>query len=200
MSAFKFLTIPGIEPISEDMKTFIENTIMSTKELLSPMTDFGHAISYKLEMKYSGTWTVFISKEDRPDFGTNLHPIDGAKCFVTYQGDLYKILQLEMSVPKFLPNVAILRPLKEDMRKFIEKSIISSIAEERLESRPRNNIDLANSISRKLQTKYDGNGKWVVFISKEDPEFKSSLHMIEGTRCYVSFQGDLYHVLQRLDL
>ena len=76
------------------------------------MTDLGHAISYKLEMKYSGTWTVFISKEDRPDFGTNLHPIDGAKCFVTYRGDLYRILQLEMSVPKFLPNVAILRPLK----------------------------------------------------------------------------------------
>ena len=91
MSAFKFLTIPGIEPISEDMKTFIENTVMSTKELLSPMTDFGHAISYKLEMKYSGTWTVFISKEDRPDFGTNLHPIDGAKCFVTYQGKGYYI-------------------------------------------------------------------------------------------------------------
>ena len=41
MSAFKFLTIPGIEPISEDMKTFIENAIMSTKELLSPMTDLG---------------------------------------------------------------------------------------------------------------------------------------------------------------
>lgn len=175
MSAFKFLTIPGIEPISEDMKTFIENTIMSTKELLSPMTDFGHAISYKLEMKYSGTWTVFISKEDRPDFGTNLHPIDGAKCFVTYQGDLYKILQLEMSVPKFLPHVAILRPLKEDMRKFIEETIISSIAEGIL-----NRIALAQSISKKLQTKYDGNGKWVVFITKEDPELKSSLHMIEG--------------------
>ena len=198
MSAFKFLTIPGIEPISEDMKTFIENAIMSTKELLSPMTDLGHAISYKLEMKYSGTWTVFISKEDRPDFGTSLHPTDGAKCFVTYQGDLYRIIQLEMSVPKFLPNVAIPRPLKEDMRKFIEKTIICSIAEESLKSGPRTKIDLANTISRKLQTKYDGNGKWVVFISKEDPEFKSSLHMIEGTRGFISFNGDLYQILQRL--
>ena len=84
------------------------------------------------------------------------------------------------------------------MRKFIEKSIITSIAEERLESRPRINIDLANSISRKLQTKYDGNGKWVVFISKEDPEFKSSLDMIEGTRGFISFNGDLYHILQCL--
>ena len=86
------------------------------------MTDLGHAISYKLEMKYSGTWTVFISKEDRPDFGTSLHRIDGAKCFVTYQGDLYIILQLKMSVPKFLSSLAILRQLKEDMRKFIEKN------------------------------------------------------------------------------
>merc|ERR550534_1429048 len=146
-------------------------------------------------MKYSGTWTVFISKEDRPDFGTNLHPIDGAKCFVTYKGDLYKILQLEMSVPKFLPHVAILRPLKEDMRKFIEETIISSIAEGIL-----NRIALAQSISKKLQTKYDGNGKWVVFITKEDPELKSSLHMIEGTRCFISFNGDMYQILQRLDL
>ena len=81
------------------------------------------------------------------------------------------------------------------MRKFIEETIISSIAEGIL-----NRIALAQSISKKLQTKYDGNGKWVVFITKEDPELKSSLHMIEGTRCYVSFQGDLYHVLQRLDL
>ena len=197
MSAFKFLTIAGVAPISEDMKTFIENTIMSTKELLSPMTDFGYAIATKLEMKYNGTWAVFISKEDRPDFGTSLHPIDGAKCFVTYQGDLYKILQLEMSVPKFLPSVAILRPLKDNMKTFIEKTIISSIAEERLESRPRTNIHLADAISRKLQTKYDGNGKWVVFITKENPEFKSSLHMIEGTRCFITFQGDMYQILQR---
>ena len=89
------------------------------------MTDLGHAISYKLEMKYSGTWTVFISKEDRPDFGTSLHSINGAKCFVTYQGALYRILQLEMSVPKFLPNVAILRPLKVRLsqNEFMKSSI-----------------------------------------------------------------------------
>ena len=182
MSAFKFLNIAGVTPISEDMKAFIENTIMNTKAMLSPMTDLGHAISFKLEMKYNGTWAVSISKEDRPDFGTSLHPIDGAKCFVTYQGDIYKILQLEMSAPKFLPNVAIVRPLKENMKTFIEKTIICAIAEKRLESCLRNKIvealDLAESISRKLETKYDG--KWIVFISKENPELESSLHMIEG--------------------
>ena len=115
-----------------------QKILAAVPSIYKEVHDLGHAISYKLEMKYSGTWTVFISKEDRPDFGTSLHPTDGAKCFVTYQGDLYRIIQLEMSVPKFLPSVAIPRPLKEDMRKFIEKTIITSIAEERLESRPRN--------------------------------------------------------------
>jgi hypothetical protein len=50
------------------------------------MTDLGHAISFKLEMKYTGTWAVLISKEDMLDFATSLHPIDGAKCFVIYEG------------------------------------------------------------------------------------------------------------------
>ena len=71
MSAFKFLTIAGVPPISEEIKTFIENTIMNTKAMLSPMTDLAHAISTKLEMKYNGTWAVFISKEDSSDFASS---------------------------------------------------------------------------------------------------------------------------------
>jgi hypothetical protein len=192
MSAFKFLTIVGLPPISEDTKTFIENTIMNTIAMLSPMTDLAHAISAKLEMKYNGTWAVFISKEDSSDFASSLHHIDGAKCCVTYEGDLYKILQLEMSAPKFLTNIAIVRPLSENMKTFIEKTIICSRAEERLESCPRNKIDLAKSISRKLETKY--NGTWVVFISKENSGFESSF---EGTRCFVTFEGDMYQIIQR---
>jgi hypothetical protein len=113
-------------------------------------------------------------------FSTKLSCLQKNKFGHTNKGDLYKILQLEMSNPKFLPNLAILRPLKENMKKFIEKTIISSITEEKLKSCPRNNIVLAESISRKLQTQYDGNGTWVVFITKEPSELESSMHMIEG--------------------
>ena len=54
--------------------------------------------------------------------------------------------------------------------------------------------NLAHSITTRLETKYDGS--WVVFITKEDSEFGSSLDLIESTKCLVTYEGLIFKILQ----
>ena len=91
-------------------------------------------------------------------------------------------------------TIAKAKPMSENMKKFIENTIIRTKAEANLEYCPLNMTNLAHSITTRLETKYDGS--WVVFITKENSEFGSSLDLIEGTKCLVTYEGLIFKILQ----
>ena len=98
-----------------------------------------------------------------------------------------------MPEPIFL-TIAKAEPMTENMKTFIQNTIIRTKAEANLEYCPLNMTNLAHSITTRLETKYDGS--WVVFITKEDSEFGSSLDLIEGTKCFVTYEGLIFKILQ----
>ena len=82
------------------------------------------------------------------------------------------------------------KPMSKKMKNFIENIVIIT----KVKQGGKSMTKMAYSIAGQLEKKFGGS--WVVFITKDNSEFGSSLDLIEGTKCLVTYEGLIFKILQ----
>ena len=88
------------KPMCKRMEKIIENIIVFTKRKQGEKTrtELADSMARKIEEELGGFWVVFITPfvpftKQISECGSSCEHVEGTHCFVSYEGEIYKIFQ-----------------------------------------------------------------------------------------------------------